>query len=316
MIQIFDDAAVRRHLAIAPLIDGMAEALKALSTPNSGIVQPLRTVHEVPGCNEGEAGLLFMKPVFTPEVIATKLITQMPANAARGLPTMLATLLVMERRTGVPLALLDATWLTNLRTAAVSAVMARAWLAVRSSKSPIKLTILGSGALARTHVLALRAVAEIAETHIWSRSSANREACAHEVGGIACDSAQAAIEGADLIVTVTTSATPVLQGAWLKLGALVCAIGAPRPAWRELDDAAMRAGIVVADRADSAREEAGDIRLSGAPVFAEIGEILLGTRALPPDTNIVFKALGQAVEDAIAAQLVIQSHSHSESAHA
>ena len=315
-MQIFDDAAVRRHLAILPLIDGMAEALKALSTSNSGIVQPLRTVHEVPGFHGGSAGLLFMKPVFTPEVIATKLITQMPDNATRGAPTMLATLLIMDRQTGAPLAVLDATWLTNLRTAAVSAVMARAWLAMRSSKSPIKVAILGSGALARTHALALHAVTEIAETRIWSRSSANREACASDVAGVPCDSAQAAVDGADLIVTVTTSATPVLQGAWLKPGALVCAIGAPRPTWRELDDAAMHAGIVIADRADSAREEAGDIRLSGATVFAEIGEILLGKKTLPPDTNIVFKALGQAVEDAVAAQLVIQSHSHSESAHA
>jgi thiomorpholine-carboxylate dehydrogenase len=115
------------------------------------------------------------------------------------------------------------------------------------------------------------------------------------------------VRGADIVCTVTNAAEPVLQGAWLKPGAFVCAIGAPRPTWRELDDAAMR-NVVVADSRESALHESGDVILSKAPVYAEIGEILAGTKPPPPaGATIVFKALGQAVEDAVAARLVFDA---------
>ena len=112
------------------------------------------------------------------------------------------------------------------------------------------------------------------------------------------------MRGADIVCTVTNASTPVLQGAWLKPGAFVAAVGAPRPTWRELDDAAM-ANVVVADSRHSAEQEAGDVMLSGAAVYAEIGELLAGTRPLPEKgATVVFKALGQAVEDAVSARLV------------
>jgi thiomorpholine-carboxylate dehydrogenase len=103
---------------------------------------------------------------------------------------------------------------------------------------------------------------------------------------------------------VTNASEPVLKGEWLKAGTFVAAIGAPRPTWRELDDAAMR-NIVVADSREAAALESGDVILSGAKVYAEIGEILAGTRPPPaPGATVIFKALGQAVEDAVAARLV------------
>ena len=106
---------------------------------------------------------------------------------------------------------------------------------------------------------------------------------------------------------MTSASEPVLKGAWLKPGALVAAVGAPRPTWRELDDEAMR-NIVVADSREAAVEESGDLILSGASVHAEIGEILAGTRPLPPaGATVIFKALGQAVEDAVAARLVYEN---------
>jgi thiomorpholine-carboxylate dehydrogenase len=290
----FDDAAVRRLLRLDALLAGMRRALIDLSAGR--VVQPLRMVMEIPA----HQGLLFVKPALTQDALVTKLITQLPGNAARGLPTMLATLVLMDPATGRTLAVMDATWLTALRTAAVSAVAADAL----TPPGPKVVAMLGSGALARSHAQALRAVRSVSEVRIWSRDPQNVARCAAEVGGVACASAEQAVRGADIVCTVTNASEPVLQGAWLGRGAFVAAIGAPRPAWRELDDAAMR-NVVVADFRESAEKESGDVMRSGVQVYAEIGEILAGTRPPPPaGTTVIFKALGQAVEDAVAARLV------------
>jgi thiomorpholine-carboxylate dehydrogenase len=289
------DEEVRRLLELEPLIDGVRHALIDLSAGR--VLQPLRTVMELP-----EDGLLFLKPVQTGDVLATKLVTLMPRNAERGLPTLLATIVLMDAKTGRTLAVMDGTWITALRTAAVSAVAADCLLA----PGPQVVAMLGSGVLARTHAAALRAVRPVSQIRVWSRNPRNVSACACEISGVAKATAEEAVRGADIVCTVTNASEPVLKGAWLKPGALVAAVGAPRPTWRELDDEAM-SNVVVADSYQAAREEAGDIILSGATVSAELGEILAGTRPRPPQgTTIVFKALGQAVEDAVAARLVYQ----------
>lgn len=290
---ILDDAAVRRHLRLEAVLPAVREALIALSAGR--VTQPLRTVFELPP----PGSLLFVKPALVGNALATKLITQVPDNAARGLPTMIATLVLMDPATGVPLAVMDATWLTELRTAAVSAVATQALAA----PGPKVVAILGSGALARSHAVALRHVCDVAELRVWSRSAVNVARCAAEIGGIACVSAEQAVRGADIVVTVTNASEPVLHGAWLKPGALVHAVGAPRPTWRELDDAAMR-HYVIADQRHAAENEAGDVLLSGATVQCEIGEVLAGRVMPPPGATIIFKALGQAVEDAMVARLV------------
>jgi thiomorpholine-carboxylate dehydrogenase len=247
-----------------------------------------------------EQGLLFLKPVLTRDVLATKLITLIPGNPERGLPTLLATIVLMDPKTGRTLAVLDGTWITALRTAAVSAVAVDC---LTSGSSKI-VAMLGSGALARTHALALRAVRPISEIRIWSRDPANVVKCAAEVHGVAKSTAEEAVRGADIVCTVTNASEPVLKGEWLKPGAFVAAVGAPRPTWRELDDAAMR-NVIVVDSREAAAQESGDVILSGAKVHAEIGEILAGTRPPPaPGSTVIFKALGQAVEDAVAARLV------------
>jgi ornithine cyclodeaminase len=290
----FDDAAVRRLLRLDALLPGMRRALIDLSAGH--VVQPLRTVMDLP---DGQ-GFLMLKPALTRDALVTKLITLLHGNAARGLPTMLATLVLMDPATGQTLAVMDATWLTALRTAAVSAVAADA-LSPPGAKI---VAMVGSGALARSHALALLAVRPVAEIRVWSRNPANVASCAKDVGGVACTSAEQAVRGADIVCTVTNSSEPVLKGTWLKPGAFVAAIGAPRPSWRELDDEAMR-NVVVADCRESAEKESGDVMLSGAKVYAELGEILAGTKPPPPrGATIVFKALGQAVEDAVAARLV------------
>ena len=289
-----DDAAVRRLLRMEDLLAGMPKVLMDLSAGRVG--QPLRTVMEVPGTQ----GMLFLKPSLIEGALATKLITLMPGNATRGLPTLLATIVLMDPETGQPLAVMDGTWITALRTAAASAVAADAL----TPAGPKVVAMLGSGALARSHATALRAVRPVTEIRIWSRDPANVARCAAEVGGVACASAEAAVRGADIVCTVTNASEPVLRGAWLKPGAFVAAVGAPRPTWRELDDAAM-GNVLVVDSRESAENESGDVILSGAKPGAEIGEILAGTRPRPAaGATVVFKSLGQAVEDAFAARLV------------
>lgn len=302
---LLDEAAVRHHLALDALLPAIEQALIDLSAGR--VVQPLRTVMELhePGT------LLFVKPALVgsrselPDgqgpggALAVKLITQMPGNPARGLPTMIATLILLDPQTGAPLAVMDATWLTELRTAAVSAVATRA---LRDDR-PKRLAILGSGALARSHVLALSAVVPLRDIRVWSPTRANAERCAADIDGRACADAESTVRDADIVVTVTNASTPILMGRWLKSGALVHAVGAPRPGWRELDDAAM-ANYVIADHRRAAETESGDVILSGARVQCEIGEVLTGKVDVPPGVTVIFKALGQAVEDAVAAQLV------------
>jgi thiomorpholine-carboxylate dehydrogenase len=289
-----DDAAVRRLLRLEDLLPGMRRALIDLSAGR--VVQPLRLVMDFPA----EQGFLILKPALTRDALATKLITLVRGNPARGLPTLLATLVLMDPATGRTLAVMDATWLTALRTAAVSAIAADAL----TPPGPKVVAMLGSGALARSHALALRAVRPISEIRIWSRNPDNVARCARDVGGIPSSSAQEAVLDSDIVCTVTGATQPVLRGAWLKPGAFVATIGAPRPNWRELDDAAM-ANVLVADSREAAEQEAGDVILSGAKVYAELGEILAGARPAPArGATVVFKALGQAVEDAVAARLV------------
>jgi len=291
------DAEVRRLLGLEALIAGVREALIDLSARR--VVQPLRSVMEIPP----DQGVLFLKPALVGGMLATKLITQIPGNAGRGLPTMQATIVLMDAATGRTLAVLDATWLTALRTAAASAVAVERL----TSRSPKVVALLGSGVLARTHAAALRAVRPVSEVRVWSRNPENVAKCAKDVKGVACASAEEATLDADIVCTVTTAREPVLKGAWLRRGALVAAVGAPRPAWRELDDEAM-ANVVIADSYEAAAQESGDVILSGARVFAELGEILAGTRPPPaPGSTIIFKSLGQAVVDAAAARLVYEA---------
>lgn len=293
----FDEAEVRRRLELEPLIGAVREALVELSAGR--VVQPLRLAMDIPA----ENGVLFVKPVLTGDLLATKLITQIPGNAARGLPTMQATMVLMDPSTGRVLAVMEATWLTALRTAAATAVAADCL----TSAGPKVVAILGSGTLARTHAAALRHVRPISEIRVWSRDPKNVRQCISDVKGKACLTAEEAVRGADIVCTVTNAREPVLRGAWLKPGALVAAVGAPRPAWRELDDEAMK-NVVIADSREAAEKESGDVILSGASVHAELGELIAGTRPMPAaGATTVFKALGQAIEDAVAARLVYEA---------
>lgn len=293
-----DEDAVRKLLDPQALLDAVRAALVALSRGDAE--QPLRLVLGMGAEGAEPTGHLFVKPARIGSALATKLITLVPGNAARDLPALLATVVLLDPETGQLRAVMDGAHLTAMRTAAASAVAVDALCPMR----PCVVALLGSGVLARSHAQMLRRVRDVREIRVWSRSAENRERCAREIDGIACASAEAAVRGADIVCTLTHASEPVLKGEWLVPGAFVAAVGAPRPAWRELDDAAMDAWI-VADERHAAETESGDVILSGARVAAEIGEVLDGRVAPPPaGTRIVFKSLGQAVEDAVAAELV------------
>lgn len=217
------------------------------------------------------------------------------------MPTHMATIFLVDSQTGTPLAIMDGRLITEMRTAAVSAVATK----LLASPDAKILAILGTGVQARSHIEALRIVRNFEGIRVWSPTREHTERFAKEVGATAM-SAEEAVRGADVIVTATNSKTPLLKGAWLKPGCHVNAIGACRPDWRELDNDAM-SNVIFVDSREGALKESGDVILSGTKIYAELGEALAGKVPARADETTVFKSLGMAVEDVAAAMLVYRS---------
>jgi ornithine cyclodeaminase/alanine dehydrogenase-like protein (mu-crystallin family) len=213
----------------------------------------------------------------------------------------MATNFLVDPDTGTPLAIMDGRLITEMRTAAVSAAATKL-LAPKDAKI---LAILGSGVQAHSHVEALRLVRSFEKIRVWSHTREHAERFAKEIGAKAM-SAEKVVRGADVIVTATNSKTPVLKGAWLKPGCHVNAIGACRPDWRELDDDAM-SNVIFVDSREGALKESGDAILSGATIYAELGEALAGKVPSRANETTIFKSLGMAVEDIAAAMLVYRA---------
>jgi ornithine cyclodeaminase/alanine dehydrogenase-like protein (mu-crystallin family) len=287
-----NEEQVRKHLRMEELIPAMEKALIDFSAGK--VTQPVRSVITV----DPPGGFFGMMPARTPDGLGIKLVTFYPRNAERGIPTHMATMFLVDPETGAPLAVMDGRLITEMRTAAVSAAATKL---LSSSEAKI-LAILGSGVQARSHVEALRLVRRFEEIRVWSPTKAHAEQFAKQIGATAM-SAEEVVRGADVVVTATSSKAPVLGGTWLKAGCHVNAVGACRPDWRELDDEAM-ANVVFVDSRDAALKESGDVLLSHAKIYAELGEALSGK--VPPRTNetTIFKSLGMAVEDIAAALLV------------
>ena len=233
--------------------------------------------------------------------LGIKLVTFYPTNAERGVPTHMATIFLADPQTGEPLAIMDGRLITEMRTAAVSAVATKLLAAEDASV----LAILGSGVQARSHNEALGLVRHFQEVRVWSQTKEHAEKFADEIGGKAM-SAEEAVRGADVVVTATSSREPVLKGSWLKPGVHVNAVGACRPDWRELDDEAMR-NVVFVDSREAAMKESGDVILSEAKIHGELGEALVGKISTRKEETTIFKSLGMAVEDIAAAMLVYRS---------
>jgi ornithine cyclodeaminase/alanine dehydrogenase-like protein (mu-crystallin family) len=292
-----DEEQVRKHLRMEELIPVMEKALIDFSAGK--VTQPMRSVITVDVA--AATGFLGLMPAHTPVGLGLKAVTFYPSNADRGIPTHMATIFLLDPQTGTPLAIMDGRLITEMRTAVVSAAATK----LLASPDAKVLAILGSGVQAGSHVEALRLVRRFQEIRVWSPTREHAERFAKEIGGIAM-SAEEAVRDADTIVTATNSKTPVLKGVWLKSGCHVNAIGACRPDWRELDDETM-SNVVFVDSREAAMEESGDVILSGAEIYAELGEALAGKIPSRANGTTIFKSLGMAVEDIAAALLVYRS---------
>jgi alanine dehydrogenase len=299
--RFFNEDEVRKHLRMADLIEAMERALVEFSAGR--VEQPVRTVLKF-----GDQHALFgLMPCYVPALpaLGAKLVTVCAANAARGLGTHQAVIVMLDPETGMANAILDGRYITEARTAAVSAVSAK-YLARKDSRI---LGILGSGVQARSHYAALTLVRQFTEVRAWSPNSSRLREFAAETGAQAMPSAEATVRGADVVAAVTASPTPVVQSEWVAEGAHIIAVGACIPSQRELDPALVERSRLVVDSRAAALKEAGDVvigisegRWTASHITAELGE-------LPQRENdreiTVFKSLGLAVEDIFAAHLVL-----------
>jgi thiomorpholine-carboxylate dehydrogenase len=291
-----NEEQVREHLRMTELIPAMEKALIDFSAGR--VTQPVRSIIGI----DPPGGFLGLMPALTPDGLGLKAVTFYPSNAERGIPTHMATIFLVDPQTGTPLAIMGGRLITEMRTAAVSAAATK----LLASPDAKVLAILGSGVQARSHVEALRLVRRFEEIRVWSPTLEHAKRFAQEIDATATFCAEEAVRGVDVIVTVTSSKTPVLKGDWLKPGCHVNAIGACRPDWRELDDEAM-SNVVLVDSREGAMKESGDVIISGAEIYAELGETLAGNVPSRANETTIFKSLGMAVEDIAAAMLVYRS---------
>ena len=294
---------VRAALTYEALIPAIRQALMDYSAGR--VEQPARLILRAGNAEGHRNGWFAVMPVIHGDVMGVKTVTFFPGNAELGIHTHMAMVELLDRATGEPLAVMDGRLITEMRTAAVSAAAFGALAPLHFETPPKSFGIIGSGVQARAHVHALRRVwAEMRDIRIWSPNAAHAEQCAAESGARAVPIEEAA--AADVVLTATLSAEPVLQGRWLAPDALVLAVGATGATVRELDDEVMHTAYLVAESRDCVGRESGDVRCSGAKIEAEIGEILAmpGSSAIPRRGRVLFKTVGMAIEDLTAARLV------------
>jgi alanine dehydrogenase len=307
---LLSEQDVRIVLSMRDLIDAMESALAQFSSRQ--VTQPLRSVIEV-GLQKAFVGVM---PAFIsdPAALGTKVVTVFGSNAAVGLPTHLATIVLLDPMTGELLAIMDGRFITEARTAAVSAVATKHLARADASR----LAIVGSGVQARSHLAAIAMVRSLRDVRVWSPTHDHRTAFVREMRPrvdapiLAAASARDAVDGADLIVLATAAREPVVRSEWIAEGAHICAVGACRPDQREMETALVGRGRMFVDSREGALAEAGDIVIPlRAGVFdethlsGELGEVVLGTvRGRTSATDVtIFKSLGMAVEDVAAAHL-------------
>ncbi len=321
--RLLTEADVKAVLTMDDLIETMGSALQAFSS--GSVAQPVRTVIPL----QGDHAFFGVMPAYvraSSSSLGAKLVTVVGGNAGRGLPSHLASILLLDPETGALQALLDGRYITEARTAAVSAVSSRL-LARTTAKS---LAIIGSGVQARSHLDALSRIHSLRNVAVWSPSQQHRERFAAEAATSvpprpedsgtagegrrlvkAVDHAGEAVVGADVIVLATSSPTPVIEDGWVKPGAHVISVGACRPTQREMDPALVARARLFVDSRSAALVESGDVvmgiqegRFAADHVVAEIGELAAGATGRRSDSEVtIFKSLGLAVEDVTAAQL-------------
>jgi len=310
--RLLNEAQVKSLLPMSDLIEAMENALARFSAGD--VLQPVRTVLTV-GPTKAYFGVM---PAYLPQParLGAKLVTVFGGNEARGLPSHLATIVLLDPDTGALQAILDGRYITEARTAAVSAVSARHLARAEAST----LAIIGSGVQARSHLEALAEVRSLHEVRVWSPREPSRDRFVAEMAGRtpaqlrSTAIAEDAVRGADIVVLATSSPTPVLQNDWVADGAHVMSVGACRPDQREMDPALVARARLFVDSRAAALVESGDVvlgiregRFTESHVRGEIGQVVLGRASGRVDAGdvTIFKSLGMAVEDVVAADLVL-----------
>jgi ornithine cyclodeaminase/alanine dehydrogenase-like protein (mu-crystallin family) len=305
-VLVLSEEHVRDLLDMESCIGAMDTALTALA--HDEVYNPLRFVIRPPS-----AALMGFMPAYRgggSPLFSLKEIVVAPANSALGLDPHQGAVLLHDGTTGVLQAIVNASAITEIRTAAVSA-LATKLLARPGSRS---VAVLGSGVQGRSHVQAMQAVLGDPEIRVWSRTPAHAEALALECHGLVAGSVEEALEGADVVCTTTSAREPIVHRDWLALGAHVNAVGSSIPTTRELDTATIVASSLFVDRRESTVNEAGDYLFAATEagigpdhIRAELGEILTGAHPgrTRDDELTVFKSLGLAVEDLAAAELCV-----------
>jgi ornithine cyclodeaminase/alanine dehydrogenase-like protein (mu-crystallin family) len=300
-----------------PCAEAMEEALAARARGEA--YMPLRSVMAPPSA-PGFMGLMPGWRGGDGPTFSLKVVCVMPGNPARGLDSHQGIVALFDNETGMPTAILDGSAVTEIRTAAVSAVATR----LLARKDASVLAILGAGVQGRAHLRSLTEVREFGSVRLFSRTRRHAEALAAQaralVGAAPRDvtvaaTAEEAVRGADVIVTATNSRETVLEQAWLGPGVHVNAVGASVPSMRELEAETVAASALFCDSRESLAAEAGEFQLAVREglipgiehVRAELGEVLTGSA--PGRQNdgelTLFRSLGLAIEDLAAAQLTV-----------
>jgi len=306
---ILNHAQVEQLLPMAECISAMEQAFAALAGGQAQ--QPLRTIFKPPEVK----GVLAMMPTFSASpspMFGLKAICVFPGNAAIGKDAHQGGVMLFDGETGEMIAVVNASAITAIRTAAVSALATR----LLSREDAGDLAIIGAGVQARSHLDAVNCVRPLRRVRIAARNFENakhfanemQSQCAAVIEPVA--SAEAAVSGADIIVTATTSRDPVLQREWISPGAHINAIGTFSPKAREVDTNTIAAARLFVDRRESALNEAGDYLIAAQEgaigpehIRADLGEVLTGVYPgrTSPEEITVFKSLGLAIEDLAAA---------------
>jgi ornithine cyclodeaminase/alanine dehydrogenase-like protein (mu-crystallin family) len=312
-VLILNQTEISQLLTMQECMDVMQKAFIALAAGR--VLLPLRQIVWLPG---GESVLAVM-PSYSDHVqsIGAKVISVFPRNLGTQFDSHQGVVLLFETQNGCLRAVMDASEITAIRTAAVSGVATR----TLSRQDASDVAILGSGVQAKTHLEAMLLARDVKRVRVWSRNFANaqrfasRQSERHNRIVEAVEHAQDAVTGADIVCTVTSSRTPVLQGEWLHAGAHVNAVGTFGPASREIDTTTVVCAKLFTDRRESALKEAGDImipiqegKITPDSISGELGEVLAGTVAGRSSNNeiTVFKSLGLAIEDLASAHYLYE----------
>jgi len=302
--------------------EACAEAMAAVLTEHArgGTYMPLRSLMRPPGA-AGDMGLMpswRARHQDRAAVFALKAICEIPGNPARGLDTHQGLVTLFDGDSGVPTAVLDASAITAIRTAAVTAVATSA-LARHDART---LAILGAGTQARAHLRALADVRDFEQVRVYAPTEAHAQSLIEQASAArgelsVASSAEEAIRDADVVVTATSAREPVLRRAWLKPGVHLNAVGASTPQAREIDTATVAESALFCDSRESLRNEAGEFQLAigegliagDEHVRAELGEVLAGTAAGRRDASelTLFRSLGLAIEDLAAAEHAVMA---------